>query len=86
MPQQMATTAQHGFCVASSILTTIHKKKKKKRKEKEKEKVKFAMANLIKHSLGPHKFEPRVGNTSTRILGLDRYIPLFRRGGECCNN
>ena len=41
--------------------------------------------NLINTFPGPPEIlEPRVGDASTRIPGLDLNIPPFRGGGECC--
>ena len=36
------------------------------------------MSNLKKRPLGPHKLEPRVGDTSTGKSGLDLNIPPFQ--------
>ena len=69
----MASSAEHGFWVASSNLTTLHKSLFKENSRTS------PMSNLKKLSLGPHKMEPRVGDTSIRIItGLDLNIPLFQ--------
>ena len=38
------------------------------------------MSNLEILSLGPQKLEPRVGETSTRMSGLDLNTPPFQGG------
>ena len=74
----MATTAEHGFWVVRSIIIAIvHKKPfwKKSLISQSRESEKHTHTR----SPFPPKMEPRVSDTSTRVLsGLDLNIPPFQ--------
>ena len=71
----MSSTARLGFWVASSNLTTLRNKLSVKKS--------FILRHVEPEKtlpVGPQNLEPRVGETLTRVSGLDLNIPPFRGG------